>query len=483
MSVRRNRFVEIRFLSFLVGALGIAGTLLAQIPHPVVSKETDRRQWHLPQGGAEAIFTGDGSSQTPTLVIRKGTIAQSPLTLRVTTDAQRCVIQSGGFEVAFAVTPGKTTRLTLDGSADPPRLLIDGSESPALRGHWIRLALQSQQDTLSLAWAHATYATIRFGDPEPQIRRYVATEPGGPLTLVQEEDDHPAPVADDSGLIRDDAGLPLWRPFVRAGVDFMNAYFYHGIGQEDDDLVVQPWTEVTINMVQDDVFTWLDGVDFRTSARSSHHFGNTGNTANSGREKFYELDFRGEAIVRFLERWSVAAAYMFRVAINNRFNDVQQLEFTLAFDDHDPAYGFKLSPYALVILEVEGESDAGNRLRGPFKLGTLLELGIRPRFDVLQIANRPLTVAVPVKVGISLDDYFEGPDGEDGTFGYVDLGVEVSYPVLLARSDGNRRFAVNLLAGMDVLFLGNSAQDISDFNGTGGDSVELIGKFAVTMEY
>ena len=156
----------------------------------------------------------------------------------------------------------------------------------------------------------------------------------------------------------------------------------------------------------------------------------------------------------------------------------------LAYDDHDPAFDFQLSPYILIILEVEGETDAGNRTRqGDFGLGRMIELGIRPEFELFHFANRPVTLAVPMRIGLSIDDYFEDPQGNDDVFGFVDVGFEASYPVFVARSDGDRRFAVNVLCGLDLLFLGNNAQHISRFNGTGGESVELIGKLAFTMDY
>jgi hypothetical protein len=236
-------------------------------------------------------------------------------------------------------------------------------------------------------------------------------------------------------------------------------------------------------MLQGDIVPWLDGVDLEVSARSSHHFGDTGNNPFTGREKFYELDFRGGAVAHIFERWSVGMAYTFRVAINKIVRDVQQLEFRIEFDDRDPAYGFQLSPYALIIVEVEGETDAGNLGHHVFAVGRLLELGIEPEFEVLRIANRPLTVSVPVKIGLSLADYFERADGQDETFGYVDLGVEASYPVLVARSDADRRFLVYFRFAINALFLGQNAQEVGEDNGTGGNPVELIGKFAVTMDY
>ena len=485
MNPLRNVTAIIGRLVFSVAALIHATPLLAN-GHPVLAESMDTAAWHVTGDFDEAIFTGDSSMGDPLLVVKKASFTDDPLALSVTSDAPQCVIRSGNDEIRFAVTPGKTTRIILDGGPDRPRLVVDGSESPALRGRWIQLVLNSGQPTLSIQLVNATYATVRFGGPRVEVRRYTMSEPGKPPTLVEENPRSSAVSTIDKvdPPIGSDAELTKWTPYVAAGVDFLTAYFYRGIGQEDGDLIVQPWVEVTVNMIQDDVAPWLDGVDLQTSARSSHHFGATGNNGLSGnREKFYELDFRGSGTARVFERWSLGLAYMFRVAINDQIFDVQQLEFLIAFDDHDPNYGFQLSPYALIVQEVEGESDAGNQRRNGFEVGTLIELGIRPEFELLWIANRPVTLAVPAKVGLSLNDYFEDPDGQDETFGYVDIGVEASYPVLMARSDGDRRFAVNLNVGLNVLFLGDSAQDISVENGTGGDSVELIGKLAVTMDY
>ena len=316
----------------------IIGAQSTQIPQRNLINVFDSinpKQWHIPAAGDEAIFVGQPAADKPAFVIKKMSFTEDPLTLRVTSDATQCVLVSSEHELSFPITPGNTVRLTLDGQADRPRLLIDGQESPALRGRWLALVLRSGEPTVTVRLQGATYATIRRGETTARVRRYVAMHPGGPLTLIEQEKEtgskqvavdasrHQA--AKQENLIGPDA--PYWKPFVRAGVDFLTAYFYQGIGQEDNELIVQPWTEVTINMIQGEPDSWLDGVDLQVLARSSHHFGETGNNPFTGREKFYELDFRGGVTAYIFERWSMELAYLFRVAINKVILDVQQLEF------------------------------------------------------------------------------------------------------------------------------------------------------------
>ena len=94
------------------------------------------------------------------------------------------------------------------------------------------------------------------------------------------------------------------------------------------------------------------------------------------------------------------------------------------------------------------KSDAGNRLVGDFDNGVLLELGIHPRFEVLRLAGRPITVSFPVSIGLSLGDYFESPDSDDDEFGFLRSGMQVSLPLIVTRSDGDRRFTVDLEMGL-----------------------------------
>ena len=491
MCKRNNRARAVHGASHL-SAICLSVSLLLATPcraadRAVLAETLDANNWHLSDDHDEAVFIGQKGKDQPVLALPKSALADQPLVLNVICDAPYCDVASDDAQIRFAITPGRPVRITLDGSQDRPRLAIDGRQPPDLRGDWIRLILQTQSPNVSLTFVNATYATVRFGSVDPiQQQIYTRDE----VQSRSSDDDAPNEERPQNrtGKMRRyelSGNEPLWSPSMQGGVDFILGYFYHGIGQEDNNLIVQPWADVTINLTNhDDVFPWIDGLDLHMGMRSSHHFGDTGKNPDGGREKFYELDFRGGGTLRFLDRWAVDLSYVNRIGINDRFGDVHQFELAVEFDDHDPAYAIQLWPYALVVLEFEGESDGGNR-RGPgFETGIYLELGIKPEFDFYWLGEtRPLTVAVPAKIGLSLSNYFEDPTGEDDTFGFVQLGAEASYPVIVARAPAGRQFALKVLASVDVLFLGSALEDLSNENGTGGNSVEIIGRLGAALDF
>jgi hypothetical protein len=70
----------------------------------------------------------------------------------------------------------------------------------------------------------------------------------------------------------------------------------------------------------------------------------------------------------------------------------------------------------LLAQELDGQADGGS------EEGTYLELGVAPG------VTRPrVSVSVPVKLGLSLGDYYEGLNGDE-TFGYFSVGGIVTVP-------------------------------------------------------
>jgi hypothetical protein len=82
------------------------------------------------------------------------------------------------------------------------------------------------------------------------------------------------------------------------------------------------------------------------------------------------------------------------------------------------AHASRFAPYGLVAFELSGQADGGS------EEGTYAELGVGPSWP---LGGGLATVAIPVKVGLSLKDYYEGPTGDE-KFGYVDVGALFTVP-------------------------------------------------------
>jgi hypothetical protein len=96
-----------------------------------------------------------------------------------------------------------------------------------------------------------------------------------------------------------------------------------------------------------------------------------------------------------------------------------------------------------------------------------VELSARP---VLKLGATPATLSVPLKLGLSATDYYEGASGSD-TFGYFDVGAIVSVPLGFFPQG-----AWDVHGGLDVLFLGDN---LEAFNG--GNAVQPVALIGVGL--
>ena len=91
-----------------------------------------------------------------------------------------------------------------------------------------------------------------------------------------------------------------------------------------------------------------------------------------------------------------------------------------------------------------------------------------------------MTLSFPIIVGLSLSNYYEDSDDQDDdTFGYASVGVVASVPLPFPARFGAWTFS----AGVTVLFLGDNAEDLSDFNGTGEEDLHIIGRVGISASY
>ena len=88
----------------------------------------------------------------------------------------------------------------------------------------------------------------------------------------------------------------------------------------------------------------------------------------------------------------------------------------------------------------------------------------------------PLTLALPLSVGLSLDNYYdEGPGGRDQTFGYFDVGLAASVPLAFISGDYGTWSAS---ATVDYLALSATLADVNR-----GDGGFWVGKAGVAFSY
>jgi hypothetical protein len=156
---------------------------------------------------------------------------------------------------------------------------------------------------------------------------------------------------------------------------------------------------------------------------------------------------------------------------NNAFTTVKEILFQVNVDDSAYLGKAALKPYALVALEFDTAPGVG-QVDGGAKAGRYLELGVAPGYS-----GAKASLAVPVKVGLSLADYYElntGTGFVDHRFGFVSVAGLVTVPLGGTTSYG----AWNLHGGVELQSLGDTAKALN-----GGDARRVIGSIGIGFSY
>ena len=246
-----------------------------------------------------------------------------------------------------------------------------------------------------------------------------------------------------------------------AGYDFANAYMFRGLRQEDTGVVMWPWAEAAAQLHS----TPDNTVTLHIGTWNSLHTGDTG-LNNAFPELWYESDLYGTLAVGFGNGIVASGTYTVYTSPSNAFSTIQELSFKAASDDTGTR-GLGLSPYALVAFEL-GTSPGLGQADGGLNGGTYLEIGASPGW-----ADAPVNLRFPVKLGLSLDDYYEVA-GFDQTFGYLSLAAVATVPFANSRRFGSW----NVHGGVEFQSLGNAPELFNR-----GEQTKIIASVGVSFSY
>ena len=250
---------------------------------------------------------------------------------------------------------------------------------------------------------------------------------------------------------------------LSTGVDFSHAYFFRGIRQERSGIVAQPYMDVTFSLFEGT--EGLNNVSFTIGQWNSLHTGPSGADGpalNVG--AWYESDLYA-GLAFGVDNWDFGLTYTAYFSPNDAFGTVREVALSLAVDDSALLGRFTLNPHVLMAIELSGQADGG---AGE---GVYLELGVEPG---LSPEGTPVAVSFPVTFGISMTDYYEATPGNDGAFGYVDLGLVASTPIPVPETYG----AWEVGGGVHLLSLGDG---LASFNS--GDTFQAVLTFGIDIGY
>ena len=247
------------------------------------------------------------------------------------------------------------------------------------------------------------------------------------------------------------------------GFDFSHAYFFRGVLQERSGLVAQPYVDMTFNLFEGT--QGLNSVTFTIGQWNSLHTGPSGSDGPATHVgAWYESDFF-TGVGFGVDNWNFGITYTAYLSPNHTFGTVKELALSMAVDDSTWLGVLSLSPHLLMAIELDGQADGGTGE------GVYVELGVEPGMSLDGI---PVSLSLPVTLGLSLSDYYEGPSGEDDRFGYIDLGLVASTELPIPESYGTWEMS----GGIHLLSLGDTLKSLNR-----GDGFQAVGIFGFSMGY
>jgi hypothetical protein len=259
---------------------------------------------------------------------------------------------------------------------------------------------------------------------------------------------------------------------VSGSFDAVSTYMFRGIRQHSTGIALWPVSDLGLAVYSGD--GGLKSATINIGTWNSLHTGDTGQDGATGK-LWYESDFYSKLSFGLGGGTTVAALYTAYTSPNSTFTTVKEIAFQLSVDDSGYLGKAALKPYALVAFEFDTDQGVGQADSGE-NAGRYLELGVAPGY-----AATRASVSVPVKVGISLADYYElntgttaAPVFVDNTFGYFSVAGLVTVPLGGTTSFG----AWNLHGGVEFQALGDTTKALN-----GGDGQRVIGSIGFGFSY
>jgi hypothetical protein len=252
-----------------------------------------------------------------------------------------------------------------------------------------------------------------------------------------------------------------------AGSDITTAYFFRGILQERNGFIWQPYGEVNINAYSDEEGV-LTGITPFLGTWNSVHSENT-LSSGSGPDNWYESDVYLGVKFNLLGKIELKPFYIAYTYPNGAFATVQEFDFTATLNDSEWLGTFALYPSITYAREMENTALGTDE-------GDYMEFNVRPSFTVIESDTYPVSLAVPLQLGLGIEDYYEAPfSGKNDTFGFFKAGLVASVPLAFVPEEYGA-WAVS--AGASVYTFGNA---LKAFNK--GNDPWVVGTWSLTMAY
>jgi hypothetical protein len=245
---------------------------------------------------------------------------------------------------------------------------------------------------------------------------------------------------------------------ITGAIDFRNVYMFRGIREDDTGVIAWPYADLGLGLHSGD--GRLKNVSLHVGTTNSLNSGVAGSDGLSGK-RWYESDVYTTLALGFDNGFTVGTTFTAYRSPNDMFTTVKEVSVKAAVDRGVRQIGLK--PYGLVAFELDAKPGIG-QLDGGFKAGKYLELGVAPRY-----ASRHIALDVPVKVGLSLGNYYELA-GTDHRFGFVSVAGIVTLPFATSTKAGSW----NVHGGVEYQRLGTTTKAFNN-----GDATKTIASVGI----
>jgi len=201
---------------------------------------------------------------------------------------------------------------------------------------------------------------------------------------------------------------------LTANFDVVNAYMFRGIPQDESRVIMWPSADLGIALFSGD--GGLKSVGVNIGTWNSLHTGDAGLNNLVNGKMWYESDFYATVGFGLGGGATAGVTYTAYTSPNGLFGTVREIAFKLSVDDSGRLGAAAVRPYVLLARELSGQADGGA------EEGTYVELGVAPG-----VAFSRVNLSVPVKVGLSAGNYYEGLNGDE-TFGYFSVAGIATVP-------------------------------------------------------
>ena len=251
------------------------------------------------------------------------------------------------------------------------------------------------------------------------------------------------------------------------GVDWASAYYFRGIAQEQSGANFQPFGSLSFRLIEN--AGPLTALTATPGIWNNWHVGG-GTLVDPVDPKFwYESDLYFTLAATLWENVTIGLTYTAYTSPNDSFGTVHELALGVSLNDSKWLGAFALNPSLLVAGEVSGQADAGSAH------GVYLQLGLNPGYTVAPQSAYPLTISLPVILGLSGHKYYEFGTTRNPTFGYVQVGPVFAVPLAcIPKSFGTW----TIKGAAEFVFLGDTLKPLN-----GNEVFKPIGRIGIAAVY